>query len=248
MKPLHVSAVIGAFALGGIGVTLAAQLSAVAPRTAAAVTRAVPVPAGRLVVVELFQSQGCSDCPPAEANLNAIAGNPNVLALSYGVTYWDQLGWKDTFATPQFTKRQWEYARNRGRARVWTPQVYVDGQGDIVGSNRGQLDQLLAKSRITGPSVVVAGGSVKVGAERAARPATVWLVRYDPRTLDVPIRAGENGGRTLPHRNIVRELTRLGSWNGAAASYTLPAARNRLRTAILVQDGKGGAIIGAAKA
>ena len=248
MKPLHVSAAIGALALGGIGVTLAAQPTAVETSTAARVSQAVPVPAGHLAVVELFQSQGCSDCPPAEANLNAIAGDPNVLALSYGVTYWDQLGWKDTFATPQFTERQWEYARNRGRSRVWTPQVYVDGQGDIVGSNRGQLDRLLAKSRITGPSVAVIGASVKVGAGRAARPATVWMVRYDPRTLNVPIRAGENGGRTLPHRNIVRELARLGSWNGSAASFPLPAPRNGLKTAILVQDGKGGAIIGAAKA
>jgi len=246
MKPLHVSAAIGALALGGIGVTLAAQPSAVAPK--AAVSQAVPVPAGRLAVVELFQSQGCSDCLPAEANLNAIAGDPNVLALSYGVTYWDQLGWKDTFATPQFTERQWEYARNRGRGRVWTPQVYVDGQSDIVGSNRGQLNQLIAKTRITGPSVAVNNGSVRVGAGRAGRPATVWMVRYDPRTINVPIRAGENGGRTLPHRNIVRELTRLGSWNGTAASYALPQRRDGLKTAILVQDGKGGAILGAAKA
>lgn len=247
MKPLHVSAAIGALALGGIGVTLAAQPSIAGSRTAA-VSQAVPIPSGRLVVVELFQSQGCSDCPPAEANVNAVAGDPNVLALSYGVTYWDQLGWKDTFATPQFTERQWEYARNRSRAQVWTPQVYVDGQADIVGSNRGQLDQLLAKSRINGPAVAIQSASVKIAAGRPARPATVWMVRYDPRILNVPIRAGENGGRTLPHRNIVRELTRIGSWNGTAASYALPARRDGLKTAILVQDGKGGAIIGAAKA
>lgn len=248
MKPLHVSAAIGALAFVGIGVTLAAQPSAVALKAPTGISRAAPIAAGRPVVVELFQSQGCSSCPPAEANLNALAGRPDVLALSYGVTYWDRLGWKDTFAKPEFTERQWEYARNRGRGRVWTPQVYVDGRKDIVGSNRGQLDQLLATSRITGPTVAVAGGRVKVGAGRAARPATVWMVRYDPRTLNVPIRAGENGGRTLPHRNIVRELTRVGSWNGAAASYALPARRDSLKTAILVQDGKGGAIIGAAKA
>ena len=205
-------------------------------------------PAGRLHVVELFQSQGCSDCPPAEANLNAIAGDPNVLALSYGVTYWDQLGWKDIFAKPQFTARQWEYARRRGRDNVWTPQVYVDGQADLVGSNRAQLDRTVAAARVSGPAVAIGSGRVTVGAGPArAKPATVWLVRYDPRTLNVPIRAGENGGRTLPHRNIVRELTAIGRWTGPGATYALPAARPGLATAVLVQDGPGGAIIAAAK-
>ena len=205
-------------------------------------------PAGRLHVVELFQSQGCSDCPPAEANLNAIAGDPDVLALSYGVTYWDQLGWKDTFAKPQFTARQWEYARRRGRGNVWTPQVYVDGQADLVGSNRAQLDRTIAAARVSGPAVAIRGGRVTVGAGPArAKPATVWLVRYDPRTLNVPIRAGENGGRTLPHRNIVRELTAIGRWTGPGATFALPAARPGLATAVLVQDGPGGAILAAAK-
>ena len=205
-------------------------------------------PAGRLHVVELFQSQGCSDCPPAEANLNAIAGDPDVLALSYGVTYWDQLGWKDIFAKPQFTARQWEYAKRRGRGNVWTPQVYVDGQADLVGSSRAQLDRTIAAARVSGPAVAIRGGRVTVGAGPArAKPATVWLVRYDPRTLNVPIRAGENGGRTLPHRNIVRELTAIGRWTGPGATFALPAARPGLATAVLVQDGPGGAILAAAK-
>lgn len=219
---------------------------------AATVTHAGPPPVAgpnRLTVVELFQSQGCSDCPPAETNLNALAGNPHILALSYGVTYWDQLGWKDTFATPQFTARQWEYAHHRSRPNVWTPQVYVDGQADLVGSNRGQLDQTIAASRGGDASVAIRGGQVVVAARAArSRPATVWLVRYDPRTIDVPIRAGENGGRTLPHRNIVRELTALGRWTGAAASYAIPAPKHPgLASAALIQDGAGGAIIGAAK-
>lgn len=246
MKPLHVSAAAGALALGGLGLVMAVQPAAIAQQRAVRPVPAV-VPADRLTVVELFQSQGCSSCPPAAANVNALAGKPNVLALSYGVTYWDQLGWKDTFASPQFTERQWEYARNKGRERVWTPQVYVDGQGDVVGANAAQLNQLIAKTSIKGPSVSIAGGKVQVGDARAARPATVWMVRYDPRTVQVPIRAGENGGRTLPHRNIVRELVKVGSWSGKATSYALPARRDRYRTAVLVQDGKGGAIIGAAK-
>src|ERR1700746_659884 len=84
--------------------------------------------ASRPVVVELFQSQGCSSCPPANANLNILADHPDVLALSFAVTYWHRLGWKDTFATREFTDRQWAYARARHRASVWTPQIYVDGR------------------------------------------------------------------------------------------------------------------------
>ena len=98
------------------------------------------------VVVELFQSQGCSSCPPAAANINAIAGRPDVLALSFGVTYWDNLGWKDTFASPRFTARQWDYAHHAGRGEVGTPQVIVNGNTAIVGSNRQQLDATIAKA------------------------------------------------------------------------------------------------------
>ncbi|MGL4543678.1 MAG: DUF1223 domain-containing protein, partial [Polymorphobacter sp.] len=106
---------------------LIAALSAGAAATVAlAATPAVQPAAAPLVVVELFQSQGCSSCPPANANVNAlIAARPDVLALSYGVTYWDQLGWKDGFATPANTQRQWDYAKGLGHANVWTPQVVV---------------------------------------------------------------------------------------------------------------------------
>src|SRR6202007_3177107 len=91
------------------------------------------------VVVELFQSQGFSSCPPANANLLTIAGRPDVLALSFSVTYWDQLGWKDTFGQPAFTARQWDYAHAAGRGEVATPQVIINGRGAVVGSNAAQL-------------------------------------------------------------------------------------------------------------
>lgn len=162
-----------------------------------------------LTVVELFQSQGCSSCPPAEANLNAIAGEPNVLALSYGVTYWDSLGWKDTFATQAYTDRQYDYAHYHHRSGVFTPQVYIDGQRDLVGSDRAQLEQMIAQSRTQGPSLAWNRGQLLVGAGNPSLPADVWLVRYDPRTLNVAIAAGENSGRTLPHRNVVREFVHL---------------------------------------
>nr|MBA2467204.1 DUF1223 domain-containing protein [Sphingomonas sp.] len=110
------------------------------------------------VVVELFQSQGCSSCPPANANLNAIAGHPDVLALSFAVTYWNGLGWKDTFAHPAFTARQWEYSKAGGRTNVSTPQVIVNGRGVLIGHRR---DQLLASIKrydrgASGPAIGLA--------------------------------------------------------------------------------------------
>lgn len=202
------------------------------------------------VVVELFQSQGCSSCPPANANINALADRPDVLALSFAVTYWDQLGWKDTFASPRWTARQWEYARYAGRGQVATPQVIINGGPTIVGSNRQQLDATIARAGPPrgGPDLTASGTTLRVGAGPATVASTIWLVRYDPRSRAVPIRAGENGGRTLPHRDIVRELVKLGSWTGQAATLALPAASEPdLARAILVQRDAGGPIIAALK-
>ncbi|WP_277981399.1 DUF1223 domain-containing protein [Sphingomonas phyllosphaerae] len=211
----------------------------------AATTAPVKAVGGAPVVVELYQSQGCSSCPPANANLNAIADRADVIPLSFAVTYWDQLGWKDTFARPQFTARQWDYARSGGRSSVATPQVVINGgRQTIVGSNRQQLEAAIAAARHEGgPAISASGNRVSVGAATEAKPSTVWLVRYDPRVNNVPIRAGENGGRTLPHRNIVRQLEALGTWSGRGVSFALPATPNpAFRTAILVQAGKGGPI------
>src|SRR5207248_6823709 len=200
------------------------------------------------VVVEEFQSQGCSSCPPANANLNALAGRPEVLALSYAVTYWDGLGWKDTFASPAFTQRQWDYAHFAGRTNVATPQVIVNGGPKINGGDRGEIDQLVASEGAPagGPLVEAKNGQIAVAAGKAARPATAWLVRYDPKVRWVAIRAGENEGLKLPHRNVVRELLALGEWKGPAASFNLPAATEpSLAAAVLVQAGKGGPILSA---
>ena len=219
---------------------LAASLG-LAPMTAA---RAQPV------VVELFQSQGCSSCPPADANLNAIADRPDVLALSFAVTYWDNLGWKDTFASPQFTARQYAYARGLGHPNVATPQIVINGRRDLLGNDRRELDAAIhAAGQPAGAVLAVAGGAVSVGAGSApARGADVWLVRYDPRVQLVAIRRGENGGKTLPHRDIVRQFVRLGGWFGAARSFPLPGgATPGLKTAVLVQTTDGGPILAAAK-
>lgn len=205
--------------------------------------------AQRPVVLELFQSQGCSSCPPANANLNALADRPDVLALSFGVTYWDQLGWKDTFATPAFTDRRKAYARGLG-AQLGTPQMVVEGREDLIGTNARDVDLALRRARPTmDATVALSRGRVEIGAGQAPKAgADVWLVRYDPRVQQVAIQRGENNGKTLPHRDVVRELTRLGGWNGAPVAFaTLPPADPALRTAVLVQARNGGPILAAAR-
>lgn len=199
------------------------------------------------VVVELFQSQGCSSCPPADAVLNALAARPDVIALNFAVTYWDQLGWKDTFAKPAFTARQWDYARRGGRSTVSTPQMIVGGRTAIVGSRAPEVAAVIARAQAepSGPVLRIDGASVAIPAGKPATAATVWLVRYDPRTIEVPIRAGENGGWTLPHRNIVRTLTAIGTWTGPAVRFALPPAVAGTNAAVLLQAGRGGPIIAA---
>jgi hypothetical protein len=213
---------------------------------AAGLAAAAPIAAADFAhpaVVELYQSQGCSSCPPADVVLNGIADRPDVLALSFAVTYWDDLGWKDTFASPAFTRRQWDYAHAGGRGNVATPQVIVNGRGVLTGNRRADVDAAIAQfdRGASGPSLTIADKSVSVGAGRGA--ATLWLVHYDPRTIAVPIRAGENGGRTIPHRNIVRQLVKLGTWNGQPVRFTLPASPAGLLSAVLLQSGTGGPIV-----
>lgn len=209
---------------------------------------APPVAARGLQVVELFQSQGCSSCPPANRNVMDLSTRPDILALSWQVTYWDYLGWKDVFAKPAFTERQHAYAAALGHDRVWTPQVVINGRGDVIGGSRGQLDDALRRFARADNGVTVQLAANRVALSGPAKVnASVYAVRYDPRTIEVPIKAGENGGKTLPHRNIVRQLLPLGSYAGGAMAWPLPPAPDKAwRTAILVQAGPAGAIIAAA--
>ena len=223
---------------------LLAAMIATAPQPVMATDAAHPT------VVELFQSQGCSSCPPAIANLNAIAGRSDILALTFAVTYWDQLGWKDTFAKPEFTGRQWDYADAAGRSQVATPQTIINGR---VVTNGGDSRRLIASIRQadrgkSGPPISFLAGKITIGPGATSVPATVWLVRYDPRPLSVPIKAGENGGRTLVHRNVVKFIKAIGTWRGQPLSLPLSGeSEPGLRFAALVQAGKGGPIIAAAR-
>jgi hypothetical protein len=213
--------------------------------SAAATSPSAPVAGAQLTVIELYQSQGCSSCPPALAVLDDLARRPDVLALNFAVTYWDQLGWKDQFAKPEFTARQWAYSRAQGRANVQTPQLIVNGRVAVLGSRKAEVEAAIAANRRgREPTISLAGTSVVIGAGKAVR-ATVWQVDFDPRRIPVPIRAGENNGRTLIHTDIVRRLTDLGPWSGKPARLSLVSLVPGLKRAILVQDGPGGPILAA---
>jgi len=197
-------------------------------------------------VVELFTSQGCSSCPPANANLIAIANRPDVLALSFDVTYWDYLGWKDTFDQEVFTQRQRDYEGPLRESGPFTPQIVVDGRMDAVGNVRADIENLIAKSnRAAAPSVHLTANTASVDAGQGA--ADVWLVRYDPRIVQIPISRGENSGTTQPQRNVVHVLAKLGEWHGAPAQFALPSAPPGLKTAILLQKPHGGEILAVAR-
>jgi hypothetical protein len=204
------------------------------------------------IVVELFTSQGCSSCPPANANLATISDRPDVLALSFGVTYWDYLGWKDSFARPEFTNRQYAYVQALHRATAYTPQMVVNGSMELIGNSLDEIDRKIAAARndvpTAVPNITLDSGKVMIGTGSAPEDAAdVWLVHYDPNIVQVPVARGENGGRTLPHKNVVHDLTRLGGWTGEAVSFDLPPAGDGLKTAILVQSAYTGPILAAAK-
>jgi hypothetical protein len=211
---------------------------------------AAAAPPQPLHVVELFQSQGCSSCPPANANVGKLAGRRDVIVLSWAVTYWDRLGWPDRFAQPAFTVRQWDFANFNGRSQVWTPQVWINGRRDTTGVRPAQLNDTLAATPplAAGPALGFAGQALSIAAGPApASAADVWLVHYDPAERRVAVGRGENAGRTLAHRNIVTGLKRLGRWDGAALQLPLPSTPAGQAAVVLVQAGRGGPILNAAR-
>jgi hypothetical protein len=228
----------------GVGFAVLATLSAL-PKMGFAADAAHPT------VVELFQSQGCSSCPPAAANVAAISDRADVLTLAFAVDYWDRLGWKDTFDSPAFTARQYAYARALGRDGVYTPQVVVNGHVEGDALELGGLADLMSRGErgACGPEVAFVSGAVAVGAGSApAGGADVWLARYIPRTVEVSIPRGENAGHTLPYKDVVREMVLLGHWHGDAATFPLSAARESgLAEAAIVQGADAGPILAAAR-
>ncbi|MCC2663469.1 MAG: hypothetical protein K0S35_1391 [Geminicoccaceae bacterium] len=201
------------------------------------------------VVVELFTSQGCNSCPPADALLGELAGRDHVLPLSFHVTYWDRLGWPDSFGLAASTRRQQAYADRLGRRGLYTPQMVIGGRLDAVGSQRHRVlaaIELLQGHDEPGPALAVTDGELRLGTGDQG-PCTLWLIGFD-RVHDVAIERGENRGRTLRYHNVVREIVDLGTWQGDSLALPLPLGRlaaERRDAAVLVQRQADGAILGA---
>jgi len=211
---------------------------------------AVPALAGSRpkAVVELFTSQGCSSCPPADELLVELAGRPDILALTLPVDYWDYLGWKDTLAQPAFTARQRAYASARNDKQVYTPQVVVNGLKPIVGSDRTKIEGQIAKAAEgRGLPVAIAlnetGSAVSVAIDASADASLsgeAWLLPI-AKSREVTIARGENKGRTVTYNNVVRRVVHLGNWTATSHRWSVPLrdlAGDGVETAaVIVQAG-----------
>ncbi len=219
-------------------------------------------------VIELFTSQGCSSCPPADKLLGDLARDPTLVTMTLPVDYWDYLGWKDTLALHGHTNRQRAYSQARGDREVFTPQVVVNGVLHVLGSDKAAIERAIAQSRegavkpLTLPvTMKVTDGEVTVNVPAAAGQAgnaEVWLC---PITASAPVAIGrgENNGRTIVYNNVVRSWRKLGVWTGKAETFSIalsdlstanesPGGIDRL--AVVVQSGvaaKPGVMLGAAQ-
>ena len=204
----------------------------------------------RPAVVELFTSQGCSSCPPADAYVGELVRRHDVLALTFHVDYWDDLGWRDRFGLPEAVRRQRAYAEALKLASVYTPQIVVDGRRDFVGSDRGAIDRAVAEPRAgVAVGLSVNGGDVLVdlGAGDQVPASEVVLVAFQ-RSAVTAVGRGENAGRTLAEFNVVRDFRRLGRWDGRPQQWRCPIAdlpRDATDVAVLVQPAGLAPIIGA---
>jgi hypothetical protein len=212
-----------------------------------------PAAAKSPVVVELFTSQGCAACLTSDGLMSDLASRPRVLALTFGVDYWDYLGWQDTFAKSEFTDRQRAYLKPLALRDVYTPQVVVDGRFQAAANHPDAVDKLIkqaAHDHGDPPQIMSARGArIAIGSGSAPKGgADVWLVRYDPHDQKLVIRSGDNRGKTIVEHNVVRELVRLGGWKGDSKSFREPkAGADGLETAIIVQAAHGGRILAAKK-
>ncbi|MBM3570288.1 MAG: DUF1223 domain-containing protein [Alphaproteobacteria bacterium] len=200
-------------------------------------------------VVELFTSQGCDSCPPADAYLGELTKREGLLALSLHVDYWNHLGWVDLFSSPLYAKRQRDYGQAWRARNVYTPQIVVDGRTGLVGSDRRAIERALETPPAqAGPAMELAKDAdgrwwLKLAAASIERPATVWRVIYSPRE-EVQIARGENAGKKLTYHNVVRSWDAIGRYEGQAIA--LPLMMDEAQPcALLVQEEGAGAILAA---
>jgi hypothetical protein len=258
LAPCHI-VVIGILLIVGLPAAASAEDAAVTPVAAGMQPAPHAVPAPK-AVVELFTSQGCSSCPPADKLLGDLAKRPDVIALTLAVDYWDYLGWKDTLAKHGHSLRQKAYAKVRGDGKMFTPQVVLNGSAMAVGNDEDALDGALASAAVPRVPVAIATAdgklAVKVGTGTMAGAGhgEVWLC---PLASDVSVKIGrgENEGSTMTYHNVVRGWTRLGEWNGGEVRFETGLDEIRADSvdsvAILVQSGtqaSPGTILGAALA
>jgi hypothetical protein len=191
-----------------------------------------PADAEPRAVVELFTSQGCSSCPAADRVLGELAKEPNVIALSLPIDYWDYLGWKDTLADSRFSARQKAYSQMRGDRDVYTPQVVVNGSAHVIGSDRAGIEGAIDTTKkddgvmsvpvsmsLSGKQINVSVAASNKGS--AVRHGEVWICSVS-KSVPISIGRGENRGRQVTYHNVVRNLLKVGDWNGNAGSWTVP--------------------------
>lgn len=199
------------------------------------------------VAVELFTSQGCSSCPPADALIAELARNPDLVVITRPVTYWDRLGWRDTLGREENTVLQSRYAATlaRGGGRSYTPQIVIDGRVGMVGSRRDEVRSAIddASDRTMRVEVGVSGGRIELD-RTVTEPALVQLVDLDPEAT-VAIGRGENRGRSITYTNIVTAEQLLGEWGGGGARFAIPPASPGVRRAVIVRQGEAGPILAA---
>lgn len=228
-----------------------AVLLALVPASSAESTRMRPK-----AVVELFTSQGCAQCPPADALLTGLAEEGDVVALAYHVDYWDYVGWEDTFGSPEFSDRQRAYAKSWGSSRIYTPQMVVNGAKGVVGSRRNEVHGALDGAALPlGVQLARDGDALEVTIppNTSLDDAVVWMVTYLDRA-DVAIDKGENAGKAMVYTQVVTDRQVLGMWEGATGAHIklpLPEILSDGSTgiAVIVQqehDGLPGPILGAA--
>jgi hypothetical protein len=210
-------------------------------------------------VLELFTSQGCSSCPPADKLLAQFAADPTYIAMSLAIDYWDYLGWKDTLALAGHSKRQKAYSKARHDREVYTPQMVVNGTAHVLGSDKSAIERAIAQTRqIPGALSLPVGLAVtdgKLGVNvggQAEDQAEVWLCPMT-KVVSVAIARGENNGRTISYHNVVRRWLKLGDWAGKSESWKVPiadiATKDIDSVAVLVQRGVAaspGVMLGAA--
>jgi hypothetical protein len=222
-----------------------------------------PAHADPRAVVELFTSQGCSSCPPADKIIGEFAKDPSVIALSMPIDYWDYLGWKDTLADARFSARQKAYSHMRGDREVYTPQAVVNGSVHVIGSNREGIEEAISDTKkadgvMSVPvTMTLAGKQITVSVAASARSpmaahGEIWIGSIS-KSVPIAIGRGENRGREVTYHNVVRNLLKVGDWNGNAGNWTVPLeniSRDGVDAAVVyVQDGsrdKPGPMLGAA--